>query len=214
MTGKSYKLYAAKGGGSMMVEIALELAGASYDIVDVPWEDTGWDSKTLKDINPLGQVPTLIMPDGAVMTESAAILLTLAEQFPSAKLAPPAGTPERAVFLRWLAFFVSAIYPTFTYGDVTARWVGEGEKAGSGKALRGATDDHRKTLLRYLEGQVRPNPWFLGNSFSALDLYMLMFSHWRPGRDWFKSEVPGLLRSALSAEKLPAVEKIRARNGL
>lgn len=214
MTGKPYILYAAKGGGSMMVEVALELAGAPYEVVDVPWEDTGWESKALKDINPLGQVPTLIMPDGAVMTESAAILLTLAEQFPAAKLAPPAGTPERAVFLRWLAFFVSAIYPTFTYGDVTARWVGEGEKAGSGKALRGATDDHRKTLLRYLEGQVRPDPWFLGKTFSALDLYMLMFSHWRPGRDWFKSEVPGLLRCAFAAEKLPAVEKVRARNGL
>jgi GST-like protein len=214
MTVKTHKLYAAKGGGSMMIEIALELAGTPYEVVDVPWEDTGWDSKLLKDINPLGQVPTLIMPDSTVMTESAAILLTLAEQFPQAKLAPPAGTPERAVFLRWLAFFVSAIYPTFTYGDVTARWVGEGEKAGSGKALRSATDDHRKTLLRYLEGQVRPSPWFLGTSFSALDLYMLMFSHWRPGRDWFKTEVPGLLKSALAAEKLPAVEKVRARNGL
>lgn len=214
MTDKPYTLYAAKGGGSMMVEIALELAGAPYTIVDVPWEDTGWDSKVLKDINPLGQVPTLIMPDGAIMTESAAILLTLAEQFPAAKLAPAAGSPERVVFLRWLAFFVSAIYPTFTYGDATARWVGEGEKAGSGRALRNATDDHRKTLLRYLEGQVRPDPWFLGKTFSALDLYMLMFSHWRPGRDWFKSEVPGLFRPALAAETLPAVEKVRVRNEL
>lgn len=212
--GKPLTLYAAKGGGSMMVEIALEIAGADYTIVDVPWEDTGWDSKVLKDINPLGQVPTLIMADGSVLTESAAILLTLAEQYPDAKLAPPAGTPERVSFLRWLAFFVSAIYPTFTYGDVTSRWVGEGEKAGSGKALRNATDDHRKTLLRYLEGQVRPDPWFLGKTFSALDLYMLMFSHWRPGREWFKTEVPGLLRPALAAEKLPAVEKVRVRNGL
>jgi GST-like protein len=214
MSEKRFKLYAAKGGGSMMVEIALELAGAPYDIVDVPWDDTGWDSKILKGINPLGQVPTLIMPDGSVMTESAAILLALAEQYPKAELAPPAGTSERAAFLRWLAFFVSAIYPTFTYGDVTSRWVGEGEKAGSGKALRNATDDHRKMLLRYLEGQVRTDPWFLGKHFSALDLYMVMFSHWRPGRDWFKSEVPGLLRSALAAEKLPAVIKIRARNDL
>ncbi len=35
-------------------------------------------------LNPLGQVPTLVLPDGRVMTESAAIILHLADQAPQA----------------------------------------------------------------------------------------------------------------------------------
>jgi GST-like protein len=211
---KHFTLYAANGGGSMLTEIALELAGAPFEIVDVAWEDTGWNSKVLKDLNPLGQVPVLVTPDGGVMTESAAIFLALGEQFPASDLAPPPGAPDRAAFLRWLAFFVSAIYPTFTYGDVTARWVGEGEKSGAGKALRAATDDHRKMLYRYLEGQARPDPWFLGRTFSALDLYIWVFAYWRPGRDWMKSECPGLFRVAEATGALPIVAKVKARNKL
>jgi GST-like protein len=211
---KPYTLYAAQGGGSMLIEIALEMARAPYEIVDVAWEDTGWNSKLLKDLNPLGQVPVLVAPDGAVMTESAAIFLSLSEQFPAAQLSPAPGAPERAAFLRWLTVFVSAIYPTFTYGDVTARWVGEGEKSGAGKALRAATDDHRKMLYRFLEGQVRPDPWLLGKTFSALDLYVWVFSYWRPGREWMKSECPALFRIATAAGASPVVEKVRVRNKL
>ncbi|HAH11276.1 MAG TPA: glutathione S-transferase [Alphaproteobacteria bacterium] len=211
---KHYRLYAAQGGGSMLSEIALEMAQAPYEIVDVPWDDTGWDSKILKEVNPLGQIPTLILPDGTVMTESAAIFLHVAEVFPQTRLAPDAGAPERAAYLRWLAFLISAIYPTFTYGDVTRRWVGEAENSGSGKALRAATDDHRKTLWRYLEGQVHPAPWFLGKTFSALDLYLWVMTTWRPGREWFKSECPGLYRIVMAAGELPAVIKVAKRNKL
>jgi GST-like protein len=214
MTKGTFTLYAAHGGGSMLTEIALELAGAPYEIVSVDWADMGWNSQTLKGINPLGQVPTLILPDGTVMTESAAIFLYLAERFPATRLAPTAESSSRPAFLRWLAFLVSAVYPTFTYGDVTERWVGEGENSGSGKALRAATDDHRKMLWRYLEGQIRPDPWFLGREFSALDLYMWPMTYWRPGRDWFRSECPGLLRIADKVEALPQAQKVKDRNKL
>jgi GST-like protein len=97
---------------------------------------------------------------------------------------------------------------------VTARWVGEGEKSGAGKALRAATDDHRKTLYRFLEGQMRPDPWFLGKAFSALDLYIWVFSYWRPGREWMKSECPGLFHVAEAVGALPVVERVRQRNKL
>src|SRR5262245_8436214 len=52
---KGYALYAASGGGSMIVEAAFGFAKRPIEVVDVPWEDTGWNSKTLKALNPLGQ---------------------------------------------------------------------------------------------------------------------------------------------------------------
>ena len=101
----------------MIIETAFALARLPLEITYVDWEDTGWESKILTPMNPLGQVPTMLMPDGTVMTESAAVVLHLVDHVPEAGLAPRADEPDRVRFLRWLVFLVSAIYPTFTYGD-------------------------------------------------------------------------------------------------
>ena len=210
---KPYGLYATNGCGSMIVEVAFGMAKVPLEIVDVPWEDTGWKSKALKKLNPLGRVPTLILPDGKVMTESAAILLHLADTVPGFELVPPAGHALRPAFLRWQIFLVSAVYPTFTYGDVTERWVGEPHKEGAGKLLRESTHSHRKTLWKYVEKEI-DGPWFLGGTFCALDVYMWAMTMWRPGRDWFKAECAKLHKIGASLDDHPVIKKVAARNKL
>ena len=209
--GTGYRLYGAKGGGSMIVEAAFARTSLPVEFVDLEWDDVGWDSRTLAPLNPLGQVPTLLMPDGSVMTESAAMILHIAEQSPQADLVPALDHAQRAAFLRWLIFLVSAVYPTFTYGDVPKRWVAGDESAA--KSLRTATDEHRKKLWRYVEGQI-DGPWFLGDTWSALDLYMWPMTFWRPGRDWFNAECPKLGAIGLAMDIDPVCEAVAARNGL
>jgi GST-like protein len=204
----AYSLYGASGSGSMIVEAALALAGVPVRLIEVDWEQTGWESDLLKELNPLGQLPTLILPSGEVMTETAAIVLHLADRFPDAQLAPPAGHPDRAAFLRWLVFLVAAVYPTFTYGDVPKRWV-QGDEAAAAM-LRHGTDEHRKVLWRYLEGVVR-EPWFLGETFSAIDLYVWLMRWWRPGREWFEAQCPRLDAVGRRVAELPSVAQVQAR---
>jgi GST-like protein len=205
----AYTLYGQRGSGSMIVEAALALAGAPVSHVEVSWDDLGWHSGTLKELNPLGQLPTLITPDGQVLTESAAMMLHLADRFPEAGLVPPADHPQRAVFQRWLIFLVAAVYPTFTYGDVPERWV-EGDEAAAAK-LRAGTDSHREVLWRYLE-TVAGEPWFLGDTFSALDLYVWQMRWWRPGREWFAAETPRIDAIGRRADALPPVSRVQQRN--
>lgn len=208
-----HKLYGAKGGGSMIVEAAFAFADLPVEIIDLEWDDTGWESKTLKELNPLGQVPTLILPNGQVMTESAAIILHLADAARAFALVPSSSDEHRPAFLRWLVFLVAAVYPTYTYGDTPGRWVGGGAKEGAGKLLREATDEHRKKLWRYVEGQIS-GPWFLGEKMSALDVYVWVMSFWRPGKDWLAVETPKLCAIAEAMRKQPICKKIAARNGL
>ena len=205
----SYHLIASKAAGSMIAEAALALSKLPYQVEMIPYGEPGPQRDRLLSLNPLGQVPALLLPDGRVMTESAAIILHLADEAPRAGLTPSAQDPMRPLFLRWLAFIVAAIYPTFTYGDDPNRWASDET---SGKHLRKATDEHRKELWLYFAAQNPCAPWVLGETFSALDLYVAVMNMWRPGPAWFKKECPALAAIAARVGKLDALRAVWANN--
>jgi GST-like protein len=204
-----YHLIASKGTGSMIVEAALALSGLPYEVEEISYGEPGPQRDRLLAFNPLGQVPTLLLPDGRTMTESAAIILHLADEAPRAGLAPAARDATRPMFLRWLAFIVAAIYPTFTYGDEPARWTGD---EASGKHLRQATDEHRKELWRYFAAQNPCKPWVLGDPFSAVDLYVAVLNLWRRGRACFWLETPALAAIAGRVAQLEPLHEVWQRN--
>jgi GST-like protein len=204
-----YHLIASKSCGSMIVEAALALSKLPYEVDLIPYGKPGPQRDRLLALNPLGQVPTLVLPDGGVMTESAAIILHIADHAPEARLIPAPKDPARPMFLRWLEFIVAAIYPTFTYGDDPKRWASD---EAAGKHLRKATDEHRKKLWRHFASQTPCKPWVLGETFSALDLYVAVMNMWRPGPAWFKKECPHLAAIAARVEKLEPLRAVWKRN--
>lgn len=206
---KPYHLIASKGAGSMIVEAALALSKLPYEVEMIPYGEPGPQRDKLMNLNPLGQVPTLLLPDGRVMTESAAIILHLADMAPNAGLAPAAKDAARPMFLRWLIFIVAALYPTFTYGDDPARWA-DGEQ--SGKHLRQRTDDHRKELWLYFAQQNPCKPWVLGEQFSALDIYVAVMNLWRPRGAWFKTECPQLAAIAACVAEIDTLRDVWTTN--
>lgn len=205
----TYTLFASKGWGSVITEAMLEIAKVPYVLEESENWTEGASRKKLLKINPLAQLPTLLLPDGAVMTESAAIALLLGDRFPKSQLAPPVDHPDRARFLRWLLFLVAALYPTFTYGDDPSRWV---ENEAGGKQLRATTDEHRKTLWKVIEADLGNGPHWLGKSFSALDVYAAVMGRWRPRAEWFAEETPKLHAISLNAMKQPDFANVMARN--
>jgi GST-like protein len=153
-------------------------------------------------------VPTLILPDGQVMSESAAITLLLADLAGNDSLVPRPGAPERAAFLRWLVFIVANIYPTFTYADDPARFV---SVSPARDPFRAATDAYAQRLWKQVESQARA-PWFLGERFSALDIYVSVMTRWRPRRGWFETETPKLFAIAHRADVRPELAEVWKRN--
>ncbi len=197
------------GCGSVIVEFGFNLAGIAYEHEEVDYADNSPTRPRLLEVNPLGQVPALVLPDGTVMTESLAMLHWIQDQAPAAPLIPPKGDAARASFYRWAVFLVAGVYPTYTYGDDGKKWV-NGDAA-AGKALRESTDDHRKKLLLQMESACAA-PHFLGERFSAIDLYLAAMSHWRPGRKWWAPEAPKLLAAADAAIAKPEVVKVISRD--
>jgi GST-like protein len=204
-----YTLWGRAGWGSTMVEAQLVWYGLPYSFEAVGDLLREPDSRAaLQKVNPLAQVPTLVLPDGQVMSESAAITLLLADIAGSEALVPGPAAPERASFLRWLVFIVANIYPTFTYADDPARFVSVNAAR---DPFRAATDAYAQRLWRQVETQARA-PWFLGERFSALDIYVGVMTRWRPKRGWFETETPKLFAIARRADAKPELADVWKRN--
>jgi GST-like protein len=205
----TYRLYGRPGWGSAIVEAQLVWYGLPFSLEpvgDLLREPEA--RRALEKINPLAQLPTLVMPDGTVMSESAAITLLLADITARDQLVPGPGAPERAKFLRWLIFIVANIYPTFTYADDPARFVSVNAAR---DPFRAATDAYAQRLWRQVESEAGA-PWFLGARFSALDIYIGLMTRWRPKRGWFEMETPRLFAIARRADAVRELKDMWARN--
>lgn len=203
---KPWHVIGSVGCGSAIAEAALLLAGIEYTREEVDYDEPGPARDRLFALNPLGQVPTIVMPDGAVMTETAALALHIDELAPAAGLLPKPGDPLRRDALRWLIFFVAAIYPTFTYGDRPVEWVG----VSASERLRDSTNERRRKLWLQLEAAAK-GPWFLGDQRSILDVYVSAATHWRPRRKWFADHAPKLSAIATAVDADPRLADLWQR---
>jgi GST-like protein len=114
-------LFGSPGSGSAAVEMGLRAARVDFELVHAAaWEPRS-SLKRLLRLNPLGQIPTLVLLDGTVLTESAAILISVALQYPEAELLPTAES-ERALAIRGLVFIAANCYAAVSVADYPARW--------------------------------------------------------------------------------------------
>ena len=204
----THRLLGCKGCGSAIVEAAFALAKVPLEYEEVDYGPGSATRERLLAVNPLGQVPALVLPDGSLMTESLAIIHYLNDVAPRAGLVPAKGQPTRVAFLRWSAFLVAALYPTFTYGDEPGKWI---EDVKGARQLRESTDRHREAQWLRLE-EIAGDPWFLGSKMSALDLYVGVMTRWRPGRKWFTANTPRLLAIAEKTSAAAGVADVIKRN--
>jgi len=190
-----YLLYGAPGTGAVAVEAALRIAGAAYEVVDAP------DAAALEKLsatNPMRQVPALTFPaneagEHETLTESAAILVRIAELNPDSRLAPSIQAAERGAFLRWMSFVSSAIYAHYWLKDDPARLVPD-------KALHSVIDERLETRMlacwKVMEAGVQryadAGPYILGADLTVLDLYVAVVSRFRPRRQRFYVAAPRL----------------------
>ncbi|WP_077960752.1 glutathione S-transferase family protein [Ensifer adhaerens] len=184
-----FVVYGASTSGSVPIEATLSLLGVPYRVEDyAPWEGQQEVSRLAR-INPLGQVPALALPTGEVMTESAAILIWLADAYPHGRLAPVLADVKRPEFLRWMTFVSSAIYALYWIADDPSRVT---DKAEDHAAVKTRIFDRIAHCWARMGEQLRPGKYLLGDELSVLDLYVATASRWSPGRRRFYEVAPGL----------------------
>jgi glutathione S-transferase len=109
------RLYTMPGACSLAANIALREAGIPFELVKVSHRTHKTpDGVDLNDVNPKGYVPALVLDNGELLTENAALLPYIADLNPAAQLAPPNGTLERYRLAEWLAFINSEVHKSFS----------------------------------------------------------------------------------------------------
>jgi GST-like protein len=132
----SYRIFSALGSGGVPVEAAMSLIGLPYDVVEAPtWEGEAEQAKVAV-VNPLRQIPALVTPAGETITESAAILIWLADRHPGGGSGPALDSPLRAQFLRWMIFVPASIYSLFWVRDEPSRLGGPDPEVQAGSRPR------------------------------------------------------------------------------
>jgi glutathione S-transferase/GST-like protein len=186
-----YKLYWRYDSGAYAPNAVLELVGARFERVHVDSRKGETRTPEYLALNPLAQIPTLVLPDGTVMTETAAMLLHLTEAFPGAGLAPAPGAAGRTTFLRWLLFLATSIYPAVLRDTYPERHTAD--PSGAPVVRQQAQADKARLWRAYAEA-LGDRPWMVGGHMSALDIYAAMLAGW-----WTE------------AHTLPAIEALVAR---
>lgn len=204
----THRLLGCKGCGSAIVESAFAIAKIPLEYEEVDYSAGSPTRERLLSVNPLGQVPALVLPDGTVMTESLAMIHYVNDLAPKSGLIPAKGDALRVPFYRWAVFIIAALYPTWTYGDEPAKWV---EDTKGAKQLRESTDAHRKKLWAQVE-EIVGEPFFLGSRMTALDLYVASMTRWRPGVLWFAKHAPKLTAIAQKTSATAGVADVIKRN--
>ena len=201
-----YRLHNSAGSGGFAVEAVLAELGVKYQLVHVDLAAAGHRAPAFLKLNPMAQVPVLEVPGGRVMTESAAMVLYLADRHASPRLAPVASSPMRADFLRWL-FFFSHVYETDLRIYYAGRYTSD---AGGAEAVKAAAIAAMDREFAIIDRAIGSSVYMLGARYSVLDPYLTMLAHWHP-------DVPGLLKAckniARVAEKVKARKAIRAIAG-
>jgi len=163
------KLYFAPDACSLSPHIVLRELDLPFELIRVNNRTKrSADGGDFYQVNPKGYVAALMLDDGKVITEGAAIVQYLADLRPEAALAPPNATFERVRLQEWLNFITSEIH------------------AGSSPLFNSTLPEEvktrfRDTLRRRLDFVAQPldeQAFLLGEAFSVADAYLFTVLRW------------------------------------
>lgn len=204
-------LYGSNGSGSAAIEAALVACGAAYRVVTAAtWEPESALAE-LRRANALQQVPTLVLEDGSVLTESAAILIHIGLTHPASGLLPQDGA-ARAQAIRGLVFIAANCYAAIGVIDYPERWCAEPGEAVTDNLRRGARARLHHYWDVFADDFGAPEPFFGGATPGALDLLAAVVSHWSGARAHLHRMRPALHALCERVEAHPKYAPIFARH--
>ncbi|MBN3774678.1 glutathione S-transferase family protein [Burkholderia sp. Se-20378] len=206
----SYVLYYSPGAASMAVHWMLIELGVPFETRLVDIDSGAQHTPEYLRLNPAGRVPTLVV-DGVPRTESAALLMLLAERHPASGLAPEPGSPERAAWFEMMIYLANSVLPAMR-NWFYAETDGDPRCAEMVKAFSRGQVEESMTHLDNLLSDGRS--YLINDRLSTVDFLALMLMRWtrnmpRPATTW-----ANLGRYIHELRAMPTFLELNAREGL
>jgi len=199
------KLYYKAGACSLSPHIILREAGLDFSIVKVDLATKKTENgDDFFAVNPKGQIPTLELSDGSILTEGVAIVQYLADQKPDRHLLPEVGTLARYHALEWLNYIATELHKGFS------------------PLFNPKTSEEFKTLTReamakkfiYVNESLKGHQYLLGARFSVADAYLFTVMGWAKALKFDLSALTDLNSYLDRVAARPAVDAALVAEGL
>jgi glutathione S-transferase len=171
------KLFYAPGTCALASRIALEDAGAEYEIVRVDFSKQEQRSPDYLKINPKGRVPALSTGKG-ILTETAAILSYIAQTFPDARLAPLDDAFAFAEMQAFNSYLASTVHVNHAHGRRGSRWA---DDEASLADMKRKVSETMAAAMELIEHGMLEGPWVLGENYTVADPYLFTIAGWLKG---------------------------------
>ena len=206
----TYALYYSPGSASLAVHWMLIETGLPFEAKLVSIDAGANRAPEYLRVTPTGRVPALLV-DGAVYTESAALLMLLAERHPDKKLAPLPGSAERASWLELMVYLANAGLPPMRDWFYAGT---DGDPAGA-EAVKALARRRIELVWDRLDAKLADGrTHMLGNQLTTADFLATMLMRWsrnmpRPATSW-KNLSPYIQRM----RAMPSFIDVNRREGL
>jgi glutathione S-transferase len=154
--------------------VALEWSGAKYHLCRIGMPEVV-SSEAFEPINPVGETPSLLLPDGGIVSESMAILHHIAVKARSRGLGFEPGSPEDDRLHQMLAFLNTSFFGAFSplWYSVEHKLEPAANQALRDYGVRAVEKRHAQ-----LEVLLGGRDWLIGDRKSLADAYFMGIARW------------------------------------
>jgi glutathione S-transferase len=201
------RLYGMSGSGNCWKAAQiLKLTGHQFEWVEADSNAGGTRTPEFLALNPNGKVPTIVLDDGTVLTESNAILLHYAEGTPWL----PAPGMTRTRVHEWLFFEQYSHEPYIAVARNIIAWRREAHLYPdrlADCATRGAQ------ALDVMESRLANRPWLAGDTATIADLALFAYTHRADEGGFDLTKWPGVLAWLARLTEIPGIYKLPRPEG-
>jgi glutathione S-transferase len=162
------------------------------------------DGRDYRAIAPQAIVPAIGLPDGSVLTETAAVLQYVADRVPDKRLAPPWGSTERYRLIEWLNFTTTELHKKHLWTVFSSK---------TPPALKDFARATAAPALGHVAARLEGRSFLLGDDFSVADAYLFWALFVAPHGGIALSEWPALGAYVERIQRRPSVVEALAIEG-
>jgi glutathione S-transferase len=169
-----FTLYYAPHTCSLASHIALEEAGARYELKRLDINNKEHQQQAYLGVNAKARVPAMVTSRG-VLTETPAMLAFIAQSYPAAKLAPIDDPFAFAELQAFNSYLCSTVHVAHAHRMRGYRWV---DDPAAILAMQKKIPQSVGAAFDLIERAFLKGPWVMGDGYTIADPYLFTLAQW------------------------------------